>query len=225
MYVIVGGGGVFGGSLARRLVANRHDVVVVDRDKEVCEEIAARVGALAIHGPATNIDVLEEAGVQKADVAVGALPSDGDNLAFALLARNYEVPRIIGRMRNPRYEAAYKLAGVTRTINVADLFVSQLVLEIEQPKLRQVATFGRGKAAIVTAVVPENAFAAGKTVGEIGGDSSFPDDCIIAGIFREATDEFIIPRGPAVVQPRDQVFLAASAASVREAAKFLHRSR
>ena len=48
-------------------------------------------------------------------------------------------------MRNARYEDAYKLAGVIRTINVADLFVRQLVLEIEQPKLQHVASFGRGK--------------------------------------------------------------------------------
>ena len=225
MYVVIAGGGVMGASLARQLVVNRHDVVVIEWEKTICEQIAARVGALAINGHATNIEVLEEAGVQKADVAVGALPRDGDNMAFALLARDFKVPRIMARMRNPRYEAAYELAGVTRTINLASVFTEQLVLEIEQPTLRQVASFGRGKGAVVVAAIPENAAVGGKTVQEIAGSKDFPDDCNIAGIFREATQEFIIPRGRIVVRAGDRVFLAANTASVRQAAKFLQRTR
>jgi len=225
MYVIIAGAGVVGGALARSLVANRHDVVVVDRDKAVCERVVTRIGALAIHGAATNIDLLEEAGMQKADVAVAALPSDGDNMAFALLARNFNVPRIMARMRNPRYETAYKLAGVTRTINIADLFVDQLVLEIEQPSLRQVASFGRGKGAIVVATIPEDAVVDGRTVQDVGTSKAFPDECIIAGIFRAAEEEFIIPRGPIVLHAGDHVFLAANAGNVRKAAKFLQRTK
>jgi len=222
MYVVIAGGGVIGGNLASQLVANRHDVVVIERDEAICERIAARTGVLAIRGAATNIDLLEDAGIEKADVAVAAMPRDGDNLAFCLLCRNFKVPRIFSRMRNPRYEEAYRLAGVLHTINVPDLFVTQLVLEIEQPKLRQVATFGRGKgAAIVVASIPERARVNGMTVQQIAGNEGFPADCIIAGIFREGDDEFMIPRGHITVSSGDQVFLAASATAVRKAAKFL----
>ncbi len=154
MYVVIAGGGVLGGSLARRLVENRHDVVVIERDQAVCEFVSSRIGALAIHGVATDIEVLEEAGIERADVAVGALPTDADNLSFIVLARNFEVPRIMARMRAPRYKAAYKIAGATTCINVGEFFVNQLVLEIEQPTLHQVATFGNGKAAIVVATIP-----------------------------------------------------------------------
>jgi len=225
MYVVIAGGGVVGGYLARELLANRHDVVVIEREKSVCEKIAARVGALAIHGLATNIEVLEEAGIEKADVAVGAMPHDGDNLAFAILARNFEIPRIIARMRNPRYRTAYRLAGVTHAIHIADLFVSQLVLQIEQPSLRPVASLGGGKGTMVVATLPQGALVDGKTVQEIGGDGEFPADCVIAGIYRESTEEFIIPRGPIVLAAEDQVFLAASAAAIRKATKFLQRTR
>ncbi len=225
MYVVIAGGGVIGGNLARELVANRHDVVVIERDKSVCEKVAARIGALAINGVATSIGVLEEAGIEKADVAIGAMPRDGDNLAFAILAKYFEIPRIIARMRNPRYRTAYDLAGVTHTIHVADLFVSQLVLQIEQPKLRQVASLGGGKGTIVVATLPDGALVDGKTVQEVGGDSEFPIDCVIAGIYRDSTQEFIIPRGPIVINANDQLFLAANAATIRKATKFLQRTR
>jgi len=225
MYIVIAGAGVVGGTLARTLTQNRHDVVVVEREREVCEQMSAQYDVLAIQGTATNIEVLEEAGMAKADVAVGALPRDADNLAFAILARNFEVPRIIARMRDPRYETAYKLAGVTRTIAVGDVFVSQLVLEIEHPTLRQVATFGRGKACIVVATIPEGGAVDGKSVSDVGQDKSFPQECVIAGIYREATEEFMIPRGKVELRAGDQVFLAAGMSSVRQGAEFLQRAK
>jgi len=225
MYIVIAGGGLVGGSLARALVENRHDVVVVEREQSVCERVASRFGALSIHGTATNIEILEDAGIAKADVAVGALPFDADNLAFALLARNFEVPRVIARMRNPRYEAAYKIAGVTRVIDVSELFVRQLVLEIQQPSLRQVATFGGGKASIVVAVIPEGSPLHGESVKDICQHKGFPAECVIAGIYRQATEKFIFPRGAIELRTGDQVFLAADIANVQKAAEFLQRAK
>ena len=225
MYIVIAGGGIAGGGLAKSLVKGRHDVVVIETDKAVCEHIASRVGAMAVHGSATNIDRLEDAGIARADVAVGVLRSDADNLAFALLARNFQVGRIIARMRNPRYEAAYRLAGATRNLNVSELFIRQLTLDIEQPSLRQVATFGGGKASIVVSVIPEGARVDGKTVKEITGDKRFPRDCVVAGIYREATQKFIFPRGDILIHAGDQVFLAADIANVQKAAVALQKTK
>jgi trk system potassium uptake protein TrkA len=225
VYIVIAGGGLLGRGLGKRLVEGRHDVVVVEQNRDVCERISSRVGALAIHGTATSIDTLEEAGIRKADVAVGALPLDADNLAFALLASNFEVPRVITRMRNPQYESAYKLAGVSRTLNISDMLVDRLALEIEQPTIRQVATFEKGKASIVVVTIPDGARVHGKTVKEIAQDKDFPDNCVIAGICREDVEEFVFPRGGAEVHSGDQVFLAAHTDNIRKAATFLHRIR
>lgn len=227
MYVVIAGGGVMGQSLAQALVNNRHDVVVIERDERVCEVLASRIGALVIRGLATDIDTLEDAQIARADVAVGALPSDADNIAFALLAKHFQVPRVSARMRNPRYEKAYALAGVDRSINVSQIFVRQLVLEIEQPELRQVATFGRGKAAIVVARLPEEAVVDGQTVKDVAQGGKFPEDCVIAGIFRKNEDgeQFIIPRGNATMRVGDQVFLAADVDTLRKAAALLQETR
>jgi len=225
MYIVIAGGGVIGRGLAARLVENRHDVVVIERERNVCEDLTARLGVLAIQGSATRIDLLEEAGIRKAEVAIAATPSDADNLAFALLARNFEVPRIIARMRDPRYEAAYKTAGVTKAVHVGDLFVRQLVLEIEHPTLRPVASFGRGEATIVVATLPENASAHGMTVREITEDRRFPTECVIAGVYRAESEEFIFPRGDVALHAGDQIFLAANTDEVTRAAAFLQKTK
>ncbi len=221
MYIVIAGGGAVGQSLARALIAHKHDVVVVDQDRGVCEGIAARTGALVRLGNATDIEVIEEAGLNKADVAAAVMPNDADNLAFAVLARHFGVPRIMARMRNEKYEAAYSTAGVTRIINIVDLFVNQIALEIEQPKLRQVASFGGGKASITIAAVPEGSVAHGKTIADIARDEKFPDACVIAGIFRESTGEFIIPRGARELRAGDKVFLAADSGNISRAASYL----
>jgi len=223
MYIVVAGGGAVGQALARALITNKHDVVVVDQDRRVCEGLAAHTGALVRLGNATDIEVLDEAGMNKADVAVAVMPADGDNLAFAVLARHFGVPRVIARMRNDRYEAAYHTAGVTKLINVVDLFVSQLALEIEQPTLHQVASLGGGRASVTIAVIPENSVAHGKTVADIARDEDFPKACVIAGIYREATGEFIIPRGMREVRAGDKLFLAADTGQIARAAAYLQK--
>ena len=224
MYVLIAGGGVFGRGLARELVQGRHDVVIIEQNREICEQITSRIGALTMHGSATDIEIVEEAGIRKADVAVGALPTDAGNLAFAVLARNFEVPKTICRVRNPRYENAYKMAGVNQAFNMSRMFVRQIVMSIEQPEMQQVATFGRGEATIVVATIPEGARVDGKTVSEIAQDRKFPAECVIAGIFREEEGEFVFPRGPAQVRAGDRVFLTARAEEVRQAVQVLRKT-
>ena len=67
MYIIVAGGGMVGGQLARRLLEDKHDVVLIDADPEVCNKIYSQTGVVAITGSAKRIDVLKEAGIDKAD--------------------------------------------------------------------------------------------------------------------------------------------------------------
>jgi len=223
VYIIIAGAGLVGGSLAGRLADAHHDVVVIDSDKAVCEQLATSIGALVLHGSATDIAVLEEAGISKAEVAVSTMRNDADNLAFALLAKSFEVPRVIARMRNPRYESAYKKAGVAATSHIVDVFVNQLLLEIDEPHLRQIAVFGAGNASIVVDSIPEGAAVSGMSVSEIAADPTFPSECVITGIYRRETSDFVIPRGSAEVREGDRVFLVAARADLRKASRFLHR--
>lgn len=219
MYIVIAGAGLLGKGLAKRLVEGKHDVVVVDKDEEACNKVYREYGAVSVNGDATDVDVLEDAGLDEADVAVALMRRDADNLSFSLLANNYGVSRIFTRMRNSKYKEAYKAAGVTKVINVVDLYLDQFTMEIEQPKLQRVATFGGGKASIVIVSIPEGSKGSDKTVAEITQDKNFPEDCVIAGIYRE--DEFIIPRGNRMIKTGDRVFLAAALENVKLAAKYL----
>jgi trk system potassium uptake protein TrkA len=221
MRVVIAGAGLVGAGLARRLAAHKHDVVVIDADREVCERVYSQIGVSTIHGQATAISTLEDAELNRAECAAATMRADSDNLSFALLAKHMGVPRTIVRMRDPRYEDAYKLAGVTRVLNIVGLYLHQFVWEIEEPALREIATFGEGKAGIVFVTVSDGSRAAGKTVQAIAQDPDFPTDCVIACLERPDTHQFIIPRGHVTVQAGDRIYLAANGDDIRKAARYL----
>ena len=114
MYIVVTGGGMVGGGLVHRLLDNKHDVVLIEQDKEICDKLYAETGVVAINGSATSIEALNEAGIGKADVVVAATVNDADNLACAILAKSFEVPQIIVRMRDPAYNMLTELPAYIR---------------------------------------------------------------------------------------------------------------
>jgi trk system potassium uptake protein TrkA len=221
MYIIVGGIGLVGGELARRLVENKHDVVVIDRDKEVCDRLYAETGVVAIQGNISQIETLREANIDKAEVLVATTGSDTDNLACAILAKSFGVPSVIARMRNPAYESAYKLVGVTSVVHVTDLMVNQIIIEVEKPKVRRVLSVGGGKADIYSVVIPRGARVAGKTVESIAKHPAFPPTCVFVAVYNREKDELSIPRGQQLIHQGDELLLISPAEDIKKVTDFL----
>lgn len=220
MYIIVAGAGMVGGELARSLVENKHDVVIIDREKEVCDRLYSETGVVAVNGNVANIETLNEADAKKADVVVAATGSDADNLACAILAKSLGVPQIIVRMRNPAYEDSYKLVGAS-IVRVTDLMINQMMMEIERPKVRRIMTIGGGRGEIFMVIVPQDAKIAGKTVEDIDKSSKFPSQCVFLAVYNQETEEFSIPKGQQVINEGDELFLIATSEDIKQAADFL----
>ena len=89
MRILIAGGGMVGGQLARRLMENKYDVILIDKDKELCDHLYAETGVVVIHGSVTDVDVLKEARIDSAEVLFAVTVSDADNLACAILAKSF----------------------------------------------------------------------------------------------------------------------------------------
>lgn len=221
MYVLIGGAGLTGGRLAG-VLAERHDVVVVESDQRRCEQLYAELGVLTVNGSATDIRVLEEAGITRADVACGMMREDADNLTFMLLAQRFGVGTRIARMGDPRYREAYELAGATHLLNSADMLLREIVFYIEKPAARRITEIGGGEAEMLAIEIPPGAAVEGKTVQEITQARGFPETCVIAGIF-DAERKLTIPRGSAVVRPHSELLVVVRAEDIAELVGFLSR--
>ena len=221
MYIVVTGGGMVGGGLVHRLLDNKHDVVLIEQDKEICDKLYAETGVVAINESATSIEALKEAGIGKADVLVAATGNDADNLACAILAKSFEVPQIIVRMRDPACKNAYRVAGVNSIVRVTDLMVSQIMMDIENPQVRRITTIGGGKADIFMIIVPEQAKVSGKSVKDIVGSRRFPSQCLFIALYNQQTEEFSIPRGKQVINEGDELFLISTAENIKKAVDLL----
>jgi len=221
MYIVIGGGGMVGGVLARQLLENKHDVVLIDESRKICDKLHAETGVIAINGSVARIEVLAEAGIKKADVVIAATPNDADNLACTILAKSFGVPRIVVRMRDPAYEHAYRIAGVSTIVRVLDLMVNQIITDIENPNVRRIMTISGGRANIFVVVVPENAKVAGKTIKEITANRKFPSHCSFTAVYNPQKEDFTIPRGNQVINSGDEVFLTSKAADISKGAGLL----
>ena len=119
MKIVIAGGGRVGSALAARLVTERHQVTVVEKDQATCNRLFEDIGVVTVCGDANDPRVLDSAGVSGADIAAGVLARDAENLAFATLVRSMSKARVMVRMLDSRYRAAYRLAGVSELVEEA----------------------------------------------------------------------------------------------------------
>jgi len=90
MYIVIVGAGEIGEKLIRLALQNKDDVVVIEKNKEKCDEIAKKYDAVVINADATVKETLEEAGVDKADALV-TTADDATNLLVISLAKTMGV--------------------------------------------------------------------------------------------------------------------------------------
>lgn len=222
MNILIAGGGIVGRNITKAL-SRDHNVIVIERDKELCEKIYSKYGAVAIQGDATNINIIREAGIDKIDYALGVMRYDSENLLFSLLCKNFGIKNIFVRMRDPEYKDAYEIAGATNIGSAVDMLTKKFILDIQNPDIRRVASLRNGKAEVSIVTLPEKSGMKGHAIKDIASHKDFPEDCVIAGIFDMEEDQFIVPRGNTSIQAGNQLFLVGTRASVAKAFKVLSK--
>jgi len=100
MRVLVAGGGRLGAELAALLVAEHHDITVIEVDDDRAAWLQVQLPSLSVvAGDACEPTLLEHAGALRSDVLVAVTGQDDDNLVISLLAKRYcSVPRVVARV-------------------------------------------------------------------------------------------------------------------------------
>ena len=118
MYAIVAGGGKVGSNVARSLLAMGHEVTLIEQRPYRFEQLQDEFEHQVLLGDATELHVLERAGIARPpDLVLGVTGDDEDNLIICQLAsEGYRVPKVIARVNDPRNQEHFDLLGITQTV-------------------------------------------------------------------------------------------------------------
>lgn len=218
MYVIVVGGGKTGSQLAIQLRAAGHEVRIVDGRPGVVERLERELPQEAVlQGDGSSPSVLEEAGIERANVLAAVTGEDDTNLVVAAIARfEFQVPRIIARINNPKNAWLFTPEmGVDVALNQSELMAKLIAEEMSLGDMMTLLKLRKGEYSIVEEKVAPTAPVVGKRIAEI----HFPQTCTLVAILRKG--ELLVPHGDTVLQPVDEVVALAHASALRELASLL----
>ncbi|MHC5614020.1 MAG: potassium channel family protein [Nostoc sp.] len=221
MYVLIGGAGLVGLTLAQKLVELGHTVAVIDIDPTACRYAREQVGAMAFEGSAVSTEVLLEAGIRKANALAAVLRSDALNLAMVTLAKHYGVSHTLSRMRHPDFAEPLRIAGANHIISTVELAVSTMVNAIEYPQVESMMHFEQGQIEVLKLSIPNSCYVANRSVAEIAQDSRFPNGSLIIGYQPHPHEDLMIPNGSTVIKPGSTLLIVTKPGSLHEVINFI----
>lgn len=213
MKVSIAGGGVVGRSIARDLVRNGHEVLIVEQDAAVVRrqtdlesdpesaEHDLGEGVQWYAGDACEVSTLHAAGFGEADVVVAATGDDEDNLVVSLLAKQeFAVPRVIARVNHPKNEWLFNETwGVDVSVSTPHLITALVEEALSVGTLVRLLHFAEGKAGLVEVTLADQSPAVSRPIAELG----MPRDSSVVAVIRDR--RVVVPRGDTVLDRGDEV--------------------
>jgi trk system potassium uptake protein len=205
MYIIIIGGGKVGYYLAKTLKSYKHDVMVIEPQKELCEKIANDLNISVCNGDGTTIDKLDEVKASKADILIAVTGRDEDNLIACQLAKkNFSIKRTISRVNNPKNIEVFEKLGVDIAVSSTSIITDLIEQEVDYSGMKTLMKLKNGKIVLSEIIITGQADVCGKSLKDI----SLPRDCILISVIRD--EEVIIPNGYTMLQCGDYVIAVSS---------------
>jgi len=209
MYIIVVGGGRIGYYLARALMSEGHEVVVVEKNATVYESINEQLGSVCIRGDGCEAKTLDDVGAGRADMIVATTGDDEDNLVACQVARyKFNVPHTIARLRNPKRETLFKQLGVDVTVSSTQLILEAIEQEVPTHPLTHLLELReKGMQIVNVKIAPE-----ATTVGKLIKDLPLPKESKLALVIPKV-DAPHIPAANTILRPGDHIIALTDAES------------
>jgi trk system potassium uptake protein len=211
MRVAIAGAGAVGRSIARELVENRHQVMLIERDLTHIDPTSVDE-AEWVHADACELQSLEDAGVETCDVVIAATGDDKVNLVVSLLAKTeFGVRRVVARVNDPRNEWLFgENWGVDVSVSTPRLLAALVEEAVAVGDLVRLMTLRQGQANLVEVTLPEDTHLAGRPVRDL----KLPADSALVTILRGG--RVIVPQADDALEPGDELLFVATVAVEEE---------
>src|SRR5436309_13286921 len=169
MYVLIAGGGKVGANLTRTLLRSGHEVTLIEQRPYRFDKLEAEFEHQVIRGDATELHVLERAGIKRPpDLLIAATGDDEDNIVICQLAREkYGLSNVIARINDPRNQPYFDLLGISPTVSATGAILALIEHEVPEHGLIHLLELRKENLEIVEVTIDDRANAKGKRVGSL----------------------------------------------------------
>lgn len=218
MRILVIGSGKMGTSLAQSLIAEGHDVTVIDRSEAVVQRSQDTLDAMFIRGSGVSADTLKEADVQHADVVIAATMGDEINMLSCLTAKKLGAQYTIARIRDPEYLSSLsflqKELYIDYAINPERATAREISRMLRFPASGSVETFARGRVEMADFRAAEGDPVVGVPLREMYKKNKHLPQVLFCAV--ERGTELIIPKGDFVIQAGDRVHVVSDVKTITQ---------
>jgi trk system potassium uptake protein TrkA len=220
MRILIGGGGQVAELVAKRLIREGNELVLVEQSVDRCQQLEEVLDARIVHGNISSIRTLQNAGISEADMLLAITTSDEANILACLIAETMSNVRVkVARIRTHEVEQWKRLAEYAR-LNI-DLIIhpetdvaERIMRVVRTPGVSDIIEFFDGKAKVFGMNVDPDSPLAGKTLEELDRAHS-PHNILVAMIFRGP--QVIIPHGAEVLHAGDHIYCITTADEIGRA--------
>ncbi len=200
-YVIIIGAGKVGWNLARELLDKGNEVTVIESNRERYLTVEQELEHSVQYGDASELWVLERAGISRADMVIAVTGDDEDNMLICQVAKEkYLVDRIIARVNNPRNRQHFELLGVKPYVSATDLILRLLEHEVPEYGLVHLLDLPEERLEIIEMLLGEDSRVAGRRVGDL----EMPEGSLLISVLRTGQGGFV-PTPDTVLEAGDEV--------------------
>jgi len=211
MNIIIAGCGKVGMKIVERLASEPdHNITVIDTNHDVVQDLIAEYDIMGVVGDASDVDTLNEAGIEDADIMIAIMGSDEQNMLVCLLAKKLGNCRTIARVRKPEHTRGIHVIkdelGLAMIVNPERAAASEIARILRFPSAIKIDTFAKGRIEILGFKIPEGSVLNNMKVYEVV--SKLKSDVLICGVERDS--DAYIPSGNFVLKAGDYINIVSS---------------
>ncbi len=201
MYVIIAGGGKVGANVMRSLLRLGHEVTLIEQRRDRFDRLEDEFEHQVQRGDATELFVLERAGIARPpDIVLALTGDDEDNMVICQLAKEkYGAPKVIARVNDPRNQAHFDLMGISPTICATSSIMALVEHEVPEHDLIHLLELRQENLEIVEVQIDRDSPSAGKRVERL----DLPEGSRLISVMRDGAAEIAV--GSTTLQAGDQV--------------------
>jgi len=224
MRIVIAGGGEVALLIARRLIREGNEIVIIEENAERCAHLEELLDARILRGSAASVRVLREAGLKDAHMLIAVTSVDEVNLFACMVAQaEFQVKVKVARLRTPEVGDWRRIC---RTMNLhIDLIIQpeietahKILRVLNAPGLSDIIDFAEGRVKLFGMNIEQDNWVAGKTVDELDRAGP-PKNSLIGLIFRG--QQVIIPHGGQTLEAGDHVYVLTRKQDFDEVLRFM----